>query len=136
MYFVHLCCCFCPRACSFYSHPKRVVKPRKNLIMPRSLQENKANYSQSECTYYCSHIINCTIKVHGNNCYDIVHGTYVVITYWRALQSNTQNCGHLKYMYVWNVYCVAGINNHGRDLQPQKPQKHEFPSVTEQISFI
>ena len=56
-------------------------------------------------------------------------------SFWRALQSNSQNCEHLK--YVWNVYCVAGITNYGEDLQPQKTKKHvEFPSVMEQICFI
>jgi len=34
-----------------------------------------------------------------------------------VLQSNSENCDYLK--YVWNVYCV--ITNHERDLQPQKP---------------
>ena len=47
----------------------------------------------------------------------------------------SQNYEHVK--YVWNVYCVAGITNHGQDLQPQKTKKHvEFPSVMEQICFI
>ena len=56
-------------------------------------------------------------------------------SFWRASQSNSQNCEHLK--YVWNVYCVAGITNPGQDLQPQKTKKHvEFPSVMEQICFI
>ena len=53
-----------------------------------------------------------------------MHGTYAVK---ESLQSNSQNCGHLK--YVWNVY--------GQDLQPQKTKKHiEFPSVMEQTCFI
>ena len=56
----------------------------------------------------------------------------VPFSFWRALQSN---CERLK--YVWNVYCITGIANHGQDLQPQKTKKHvEFPSVMEQICSI
>ena len=56
----------------------------------------------------------------------------VPFSFWRALQSNSRNRECLK--YVWNVYCVAGITNHGQDLQPQKAKKHvEFPSVMEQF---
>ena len=61
----------------------------------------------------------------------------VPFSFWRALQSNSRNCERLK--YVWNVYCVTGITNHGQDLQPQKTvrKKHvEFPSVMEQICSI
>ena len=59
----------------------------------------------------------------------------VPFSFWRALQSNSRNCERLK--YVWNVFCVTGITNHGQDLQPQKTRKHvEFPSVMEQICSI
>ena len=59
----------------------------------------------------------------------------VPFSFWRALQSNLRNCKRLK--YVWNVYCVTGIANHGQDLQPQKTKKHvEFPLVMEQICSI
>ena len=46
----------------------------------------------------------------------------VPFSFWRVLQSNSQNCEFLK--YVWNVYCIIGITNHGQDLQPQKTKKH------------
>ena len=58
---------------------------------------------------------------------------WYLCSYWRALQSNSQNREHLKYIYVWNVYFVVSITNHGRDLQPQK---HEFPSVKEQAVHV
>ena len=59
----------------------------------------------------------------------------VPFSLWRALQSNSRNCECLK--FVWNVYCVTGITNHGQDLQPQKTKKHvEFPLVMEQICSI
>ena len=59
----------------------------------------------------------------------------VPFSFWRALQSNLRNCERLK--YVWNVYCVTGITNHGQDLQPQKTKKHvEIPLAMEQICSI
>ena len=55
------------------------------------------------------------LKANHYYMYDIVQLKFMVpISFWRTLQSNSQNCECLK--YVWNVYCVAGITNHGTNL--------------------
>ena len=58
LYFVHIFCCFRPRASTFHSQFKRAVEPRKIFIMPGHYKKSCPLNSQSDRAYYCSHIIN------------------------------------------------------------------------------